>query len=348
MATMKELPLPGHYDPAHARDANYNVDTMLLQQQALEWRAQHKLTPVGGDRRKVHLLIIDAQFDFSFPQGSLYVAGRSGTGAMDDNDRIAQFVYRNLHVISQITCTADSHLPFQVFHPSAHLREDGSHPDPFTLITAEEYRKGVYRPNPAMAAQMNVDPAWLARQFIHYCSELERSGKYALTIWPYHTLLASHGHRLVGVIDEARLFHGFARGAENRPEIKGGNPLTEHYSIFKPEVMTLWDGKPIPGVQRNERFINALLGGDVVIIMGQAKSHCVAWSIDDLLGEIMAQDPALARKVYLAEDGTSPVVIPGVIDYTDDANAAFDRFVDAGMHVVRLTEPMETWPDINL
>jgi hypothetical protein len=39
-------------------------------------------------------------------------------------------------------------------------------------------------------------------------------------------------------------------------------------------------------------------------------------------------------------------VVPGVVDYTDDADAAFQRFVDAGMHVVRSTDPIETWPDL--
>ena len=33
--------------------------------------------------------------------------------------------------------------------------------------------------------------------------------------------------------------------------------------------------------------------------------------------------------------------MPGVVDYTDEANAAFERFAAAGMHVVRSTEPIE-------
>jgi hypothetical protein len=32
------------------------------------------------------------------------------------------------------------------------------------------------------------------------------------------------------------------------------------------------------------------------------------------------------------------------MDYTDLADAAFVRFADAGMHVVRSTVPMEKWP----
>lgn len=51
----------------------------------------------------------------------------------------------------------------------------------------------------------------------------------------------------------------------------------------------------------------------------------------------------LTKKVYLLEDCTSPVVIPGVIDYTDEADKAFKKFSDAGMHIVKSTEPIASW-----
>jgi nicotinamidase-related amidase len=135
-----------------------------------------------------------------------------------------------------------------------------------------------------------------------------------------------------------------ARHSQTGFEIKGGNPLTENYSVLRPEVLEGPDGRSI--AQKNTRFIKKLLDFDVIAIGGQAKSHCVAWTIDDLLTEIVAQDPALARKVYLLEDCTSPVVVPGVIDFTDQANAAFERFAKAGMHIVKSTEAMEQWPDV--
>ena len=72
----------------------------------------------------------------------------------------------------------------------------------------------------------------------------------------------------------------------------------------------------------------------------------MAWTIDDLLSEIEHSDKKLAEKVYLLEDCTSPVVIPGVADYTDQAEEAFIRFSDAGMHILRSTDPMDTWPGI--
>ena len=90
-------------------------------------------------------------------------------------------------------------------------------------------------------------------------------------------------------------------------------------------------------------FLHYLLEFDAVIIAGQAKSHCVAWTIADLLSEIQATDPKLAQKVYLLEDCSSPVVVPGVIDFTDSAEAAYARFAAAGMHRVKSTESIASW-----
>jgi nicotinamidase-related amidase len=52
--------------------------------------------------------------------------------------------------------------------------------------------------------------------------------------------------------------------------------------------------------------------------------------------------------VYLLEDCTSPVVVPGIVDYTDSANEAFQRFSRAGMHLVQSTQPLADWPGISL
>jgi len=43
------------------------------------------------------------------------------------------------------------------------------------------------------------------------------------------------------------------------------------------------------------------------------------------------------------EDCTSPVVVPGVVDFTDSAEAAYQRFANAGMHRVLSTQPIATW-----
>jgi nicotinamidase-related amidase len=84
-----------------------------------------------------------------------------------------------------------------------------------------------------------------------------------------------------------------------------------------------------------------------VVVAGQAKSHCVAWTVEDLLRDERARERGLAEKLYLLEDCTSPVVVPGVIDYTDEADAAFRRFAEQGAHLVRSTDPMGSWPGLS-
>ncbi|MGH9362525.1 MAG: nicotinamidase, partial [Thermoanaerobaculia bacterium] len=283
--TARELPVPGFYDPEHARAWSYAPDQEALFRASQAWKREHGIRPAGADRRRLHLLLVDVQKDFCFPQGALYVGGRSGTGAMDDSDRIARFIYRNLEALTEITCTLDTHFPFQIFSPSFWLDASGEPPAPHQEITTDLIHGGRVRPNPDIAWWVaGGDYGWLRRQVEFYCAELERAGKYTLYLWPMHCLLGSDGHALAGVVHEARLFHAWARGARGWIERKGDNPLTENYSVLAPEVLMRHDGRPF--AERNERFVASLLAADAVVIAGQAASHCVKSTIDDLLGEI--------------------------------------------------------------
>jgi nicotinamidase-related amidase len=111
--------------------------------------------------------------------------------------------------------------------------------------------------------------------------------------------------------------------------------------MLGPEVTEGPDGERLGGL--NSGLIERLLGFDAVVVAGQAKSHCLAWTIDDLLEDETVRK-RLAARTYLLEDCTSPVVVPGAADYTDEANAAFERYAAAGMHVVQSTTPIERWP----
>lgn len=345
----RELPIPAFYDPAHATDWFYAPDQQALFAAAQVWRREHGIRPSSLDSRRVHLLLIDVQKDFCFPRGSLYVGGRSGTGAMDDSDRIARFLYRNLESITEVTCTLDTHFPFQIFFPSFWIGEDGQAPAAHQEITADMIRAGRVRPNPDIAGWLwngNVEALRIQAEF--YCHELERVGKYKLYLWPPHCLLGSDGHPLVGVVHEARLFHAWCRGSRSRIESKGDNPLTENYSILAPEVLQRFDGSRL--ANRNDQFIETLLNADAVIIAGQAASHCVKSSIDDLLAEIANRDEELARKVYILGDCMSSVAVPDperpgefLFDFTPQAEEALSRWAGAGMGVVRSTDPISSW-----
>lgn len=341
--TFRQWPIPPHYRPEKVSE----VWRVPYQERALEaerWARQQAVTPSIEDRLKICLLPVDVQNTFCIPGFELFVGGRSGTGAVDDNRRLCEFIYRNIGVITEICPTLDTHQAVQIFHSVFLINDRGEHPAPFTLVSEEDIRNGLWKFNPAVGYGLKISEEEGRRFLLHYTRRLKAGGKYDLTVWPYHAMLGGIGYALVSAVEEAIFFHTIARFSQAHFEIKGNNPLTENYSVLSPEVLHNASGKEI--ARRNTGFIEKLLQFDVVIIAGQSKSHCVAWTIDDLLGDILDRDRTLARKVYLLEDCTSPVVIPGVIDYTDEADAAFRRFAGAGMHVVRSTDPLSGWPGI--
>jgi nicotinamidase-related amidase len=340
---MRELPVPDFYRPEGVGEV-WRVPYEERARDGRAWAEQHGIRPAFEDEFRICLLAVDVQNTFCIPGFELFVGGRSGTGAVDDNRRLCEFVYGNLGVISQIVPSLDTHRPMQIFHAVWLVDEDGNHPEPYTLVSGEDVESGRWRVNPAVCESLGIDPEYAARQLAHYTRALAEGGKYQLTIWPYHALLGGTGHALVSAIEESFFFHGAARDTQPSFQVKGDETFTEHYSILGPEVTHGPDGEELG--RRNVELIEELLGYDAVIVAGQAKSHCVAWTIDDLLEGDDSRVRRLAERVYLLEDCTSPVVVPDVVDYTDEANAAFERFAAAGMHVVRSTVPLAEWPGI--
>jgi nicotinamidase-related amidase len=332
-----DLPLPSHLDLERVGEV-WRVDYEARFAEANAWAAEQGLEPAVRDEKRVCLLMVDAQNTFCTPGFELFVAGRSGTGALDDNRRLCAFLYRNLGAITRTVVTLDTHQAFQIFHAPFLVDDDGRHPDPYTLVTPEEVRSGQWRIDPDAAEIAGLAPERAGEHLRAYVETLAAGGKCDLTIWPFHAMLGGIGHAVVSAVEEALFFHAIARRSQTRFEIKGRNPLTEHYSVLGPEVLRGSAGEPLG--ERNTALVAYLLGFDAVIVAGQAKSHCVAWTIGDLLSDA----PEIASRLYLLEDCSSPVVVPGVVDYTDDADAAFARFAEAGAHIVRSTEPIESWP----
>ena len=340
---MRELPLPEFYEPDRVGEV-WRVPYEDRAREGRAWADQHGIRPSAGDSLRICLLAVDVQNTFCIPGFELFVGGRSGTGAVDDNRRLCEFVYRNLGAITQVVPSLDTHQAAQVFHAVWLVDEEGNHPAPYTLVSADDVESGRWRVNPAAAKSRGYEPEYAERVLRHYTRQLAQGGKYDLTIWPYHALLGGIGHALVSAVEEAFFFHAIARYSQPDFQVKGEHPLTEHYSMLGPEVAQGPNGEELAG--KNSALVKRLLKFDAVIVAGQAKSHCVAWTIDDLLAHDDAQVTWLAERTYLLEDCSSPVVVPGVVDYTDEADAAFERFEEAGMHVVRSTDPIEQWPGL--
>lgn len=363
MTRFKALPLPSHYDPKMAGQWDYRANHHKLLVSACDWRRRHNVKAAAADKIRIALLLIDLQKDFCMSPvfnkagewiggGALYVAGRSGTGAIDDSRRTAEFIYRNLPLINSVRATMDTHFPYQIFFTSFWLKPDGTHADPYTPLPAADIRSGKLQVNPAVAGFLcNGNVGWLRQQVIHYAEQLENAGKYVLYLWPEHCMLGDEGHALVGTIQEARMFHAYVRQTQAEAEIKGGHPLTENYSVLGPEVLTRHDGVAL--AQKNARFVQALLDNNYIVVAGQAASHCVAWTVNDLLTEIMAKAPDMAEKVYILTDCTSAVTVPDgkggfVADFTPEVEKAMQGWADKGMKLVRSTDPVEGWPGIQL
>jgi nicotinamidase-related amidase len=334
--------IPEFFDPRKV-GAVWRIPYEERAKQAQDWAHQTGLQPASSDRTRSWLMLIDVQNTFCVPEFELYVGGRSGRGAVEDNARLCRFIYHNLANITHITATMDTHSTMQVFHAIFFVDKDGNHPAPFTDIHTSELKDSKWRFNPALASQFQIAPEYGQQMMIHYAEALEKKGKYALTIWPYHAMLGGIGHALVSSVEEALFFHSIARNTQYDIEIKGGKPFTENYSVIGPEVLTGPMGETLG--THNARFIEQLQQYDRLIIAGQAKSHCVAWTVQDLLNDINTVDPALAKKVYLLEDCSSPVVVSGVVDHTAAADAAYARFAEAGMHVVKSREYISTQVD---
>ncbi len=331
-----ELPLPPHVD-LELVSGVWRVDYEARFREAAAWASEHGLEPAVRDSQRACLLLVDAQNTFCTPGFELFVAGRSGTGALDDSRRLCAFLYRNLGAITQTVVTLDTHQAFQIFHAPFLVDAEGRHPDSFTLVTPEDVAAGRWRVDLDVAQAIGLGDG--ADGHLHaYVEALAAGGKYDLTIWPFHAMLGGIGHALVSAVEEALFFHAIARRSQTRFEIKGFKPLTEHYSVLGPEVLHGARGEPLG--EHNTALVEYMLGFDAVIVAGQAKSHCVAWTVDDLL----ADAPEIAPRLYLLEDCSSPVVVPGAVDYTDDADAAFARFAEARAHVVRSMDPIASWP----
>jgi nicotinamidase/pyrazinamidase len=242
---------------------------------------------------KLHLVVIDPQNDFCRPDGALSVPG-----ARADMERLARLVDRLRHKLADIHVTLDSHRRVDISHPVWFSDGNGRHPAPFTAITAADVMSGRWTP---------TLPSTHART-LAYLRELERSGRYTHVIWPEHCLIGSEGHNVVQPLFDA-LQEWSSRFALVDFVTKGSNPWTEHFSAFRAEVPDPAD----PGTQLNAGLLQTLEDADLVLLAGEASSHCLANTVRDLAAGF--GDPRAIGKLVLLTDATSPV--PGFEAHAD-------------------------------
>ena len=252
--------------------------------------------------KRFTLLAIDAQNDFcDIPDSELPTRGQSGnvmyrpalpvSGAHRDMQRLAEFVRRAGDRIEGIVATLDSHNHVGIERVTFWMDSTGAELAPYTMVTAADVRSGKYLPR-------RVE---LTSKVLSYLEALEASpGRHVHMVWPVHCEIGTWGAAL----------HDDIRGAFNDWErrhfsivakvTKGSNPFVEHFSIFRAEVQDPLD----PSTQLNTGLIARLDQTDHILIAGEAGSHCVKRSLEDLLANLPSSNLA---KVIVLTDCISPV-----------------------------------------
>ena len=193
----------------------------------------------------IQLLIIDPQNDFCWPgidftgmdaiqeklirdvtppevvsAGTLYVPG-----AFENMKRTGDMIIRLKKRLDDIHVTEDSHHYVDVAHPIFLINSKGKHPDPFTIITEDDIRNGVWRA---------TNPQFQDR-LVEYVTTLTANGRYPLCVWPPHCLIGTFGHGVVPPLADA-LLEWEKDFAMVDYVTKGSNFWTEHYSAVQADV----------------------------------------------------------------------------------------------------------------
>jgi nicotinamidase/pyrazinamidase len=284
-------------------------------QQVKEEAMAVDVKPSAQDKAKVAALLIDFQIDFCNKQGSLYVPD-----AEIDIANSIRFILSNFEKITSIYPTLDTHIAFQIFYGLWWVDDKNRHPAPFTIITTKDIEAGRYKPV--------VNPVWS----LDYVKSLETNSNKPLCIWPEHTMLGTPGHALVPALYEIGYYHAVARKSQTSFQVKGDIPDSEMYGVFSPEVKV--PKNPRGGI--NTGFLQILDKHDKIVIMGEAKSHCVLESIRQL-ADFFKDQPDTLAKIFILEDCMSSVKHPD-IDFEAIARKEFDVFRSKGLNIVKSTD----------
>jgi nicotinamidase-related amidase len=166
----------------------------------------------------------------------------------------------------------------------------GKNPTPFTMISVKDVENGTWT---------TTQPGAYKRS-LKYLRDLEAGKRYPHVIWPYHCLIGDEGQTVVPELSAA--IHEW----ENRYAMcdfvtKGSNPWTEHFSAVQAEVPDPED----PSTQVNAGFIQTLENADVVLVAGEALSHCLANTVRDIVNNF--SNPKYVEKIHLLTDASSNV-----------------------------------------
>lgn len=249
--------------------------------------------------RSIQLLAIDPQNDFcdlpadwwsAHPTRGAIAPSLPVAGAHRHMQRLAQWVRAQAAHIDEITVTLDSHQRFDIAHPVFWQQADGQPVAPFTSISAQQVRSAEFVPR---------EPLHLALA-LAYLDALESLGRHTLIVWPVHCEIGSWGHGLHAELLDACAAWQMLRQRAVVSVFKGMNPWTEHYSALMAEVVDPTD----PGTALNTVLLERLAQADLLVIAGEASSHCVRATVEHLVQYL---PPGHAQRLLLLTDCMGPV-----------------------------------------
>lgn len=251
-------------------------------------------------KNKIALLIIDPQNDFcDLPKSYLPTSQFSEValepqlavaGAHADMLRLADFMHRGQAGLSNIIVTLDSHHRVGIERPALWKNADGTPMQPFTQIRAADVRAGKY---------LLRDPRHTER-VLAYLDALEAGGRYIHMVWTPHCEIGTWGHNVHADVRAAYIHWEEQNLGVVSKVFKGSNPWTEHYSAVQAEVPVTDD----PNTHTNQALLADLKSADLVLIAGEAGSHCVKATTEHIVQNF---GPANLSKLVILQDTISPV-----------------------------------------
>jgi len=195
----------------------------------------------------------------------------------------------------EIIVSTDLHQVFDIGHSCFWINSKGKHPESFTAISHGDFISGKWY-CASKEDNKNVEI---------YLKSLSFRNKEHM-IWPEHCVIGTNGSNIFEpVLTELNKWSKTNNKSINYIT-KGLFNLSEYHGIFGPAVEFPSFGKDAMFNFDLQRFI---LNFDNIVVTGEAKSHCVGESIEQLIsGYGTEYQNDLCKKIKVLEDCMSNIV----------------------------------------
>ncbi len=154
---------------------------------------------------------------------------------------------------------------------------------------------------------------------------------YQLVIWNPHCIVGTPGHNLQENLSNALREWSKKEHANIDFVTKGTNPYTEHYGALRAEV----DDPTDPGSQLNTDLLETLAESDIILVTGEAFSHCVKETMDQIVENIGQEH---LKKIRMMTDCTSSIgAIPNGPNFPEITKAWLKEIQKKGVGVTTST-----------